>query len=97
MNVHCDECKEDFEIVIKKAKVEADVERNYFSCPHCSTEYTSFYTNKSIRNNQIKIGKLWDKFHKAKTVKKKENIQEQIEGLKKQLAAELHDLRVKYE
>jgi transcription elongation factor Elf1 len=97
MIVHCDKCPEEFEISMQKTKIEADVERNYFSCPYCSAEYTSFYTNKSIRNKQVRIRNLWSRIRKTKNVKKIDNIQEQIDELKKQLAAELHELRTKYE
>jgi transcriptional regulator NrdR family protein len=96
MNVNCDYCHNEFQISLNKVAVQKDIERNYFTCPHCKNDFTSFYTNKSIRGKQIKSQKLWEKFHTTKTINKKENIQKQVEKLKEEIRVEIEELKVKF-
>jgi len=49
MNVSCDSCKRDFEIKPKKRKVKMDIEKNYFTCPHCKHVYLLNYTDREAR------------------------------------------------
>lgn len=55
-NVLCNECKEIFNLKnrIKTEKMDLDYERIYFDCPNCGTKYIISYTNKKVRNIQLK-------------------------------------------
>lgn len=54
--VVCNKCEETFDLKgrIKTEKLELDYERIYFSCPNCETKYTISYTNKKVRDIQLK-------------------------------------------
>lgn len=58
-NVNCDNCKENFDIKrINTFKIDKGVEKSSFSCPHCSKEYVTGYTDKEIRKLQLEIRRL---------------------------------------
>lgn len=52
MKVICDVCGHRFKM--KKAKkvrrINEDIEEVYFECPHCETDYHSYYINDEIRD-----------------------------------------------
>lgn len=54
----CDKCKREIKLKPKHTKivkVEGEIERMYFKCPHCNTKYTISYTDGEFRNNIEKI------------------------------------------
>jgi transcription elongation factor Elf1 len=54
----CDKCKREIKLKQKHTKivkVEGDIERMYFKCPHCNTKYTISYTDVEFRENIEKI------------------------------------------
>ncbi|ERH55256.1 hypothetical protein CJ467_20800 [Bacillus velezensis] len=81
-NVLCDKCLKPFDIKkIKERKLDADVKVSYFTCPHCSTEFRSFYNNKAIRDRLFKMKQM----------------QREIKKMTDQNVLECEELRVKYE
>ena len=77
-------CKKEFRITeFKSSKLENDIEKTYFQCPHCNKEFISFYTDKQIRWKQQKI-------RKRKTLSK-------INELKEEIAQDMKVLREKIE
>jgi predicted Zn finger-like uncharacterized protein len=79
----CDKCKREIKLKQKHTKivkVEGDIERMYFKCPHCNTKYTIAYTDIEFRANIVKIqsvsAKLQDRSlsqEKAETLVKEHN------------------------
>lgn len=54
----CDKCKREIKLKqkhTKVVKVEDDIERMYFKCPHCKTKYTIAYTDTEFRKNIERI------------------------------------------
>lgn len=98
--IYCDECKKEFVIDIKTEELEDNVIRTYIKCPHCSKEYTSYYTDVLIRVKQNKIRAILEK-HKGNTgtgnVKKAKSISKQYEKLKKEISKDMDNLKNKTE
>jgi len=60
MKVICNEgCKNEFIIgEVKTKKVQADIEKTYFTCPRCGKEYTVLLTDSKIRQDQQRLKEL---------------------------------------
>lgn len=65
------------------AKLDNEVEKTYFTCPHCGKEYVAFYTDPTIRKKQEKIRKLYSPY--------------KIEKLKNEIAEDMKKLRSEIE
>ena len=75
-----DGCKKEFNIDrLEVEKLDNDIEKIYFICPHCGKEYISFYTDRHIRKKQELIRGL-----KSKSA---------IEEMKKEIAKDIKRLR----
>lgn len=96
--VACQRCKNDFVMgQLKQAPSVNEVERVYFSCPHCQADYTAYYTNQKIRDRQAEINELNKKVHNAQSDKTKERYIKQIESLTRQNKREMEQLRKEIE
>lgn len=96
--VKCDQCKNDFVVgELKHAPSVNEIQRVYFSCPHCQADYTAYYTNQAIRERQAEINELNEKLHNAKSDKMKDKYSEEIETLTKQNKQEMEQLRKQIE
>jgi hypothetical protein len=94
--VTCDDCKKEFVIIeIQTTRINEGIEKNYFSCPHCHTEYPSYYTNQTIRMELADIKMFLRKFHSAQSLKKKEKIHKKITALQDRIKKEMEELRTK--
>lgn len=64
MKTHCDAgCKKAFEIdEFLTAKLDGDIEKLYFNCPHCEHEYVAFYSDEEIRKLQARIRRVQRRF-----------------------------------
>jgi hypothetical protein len=54
----CDKCNREIKLKQKHTKivkVENDIERMYFKCPHCGKKYTIAYSDNEFRANVVKI------------------------------------------
>lgn len=58
----CDDCKNEFLIIPIEQNNENGIVETYFECPHCGKHYTSYFTDKVIRNKQKYINKLWKEY-----------------------------------
>jgi predicted RNA-binding Zn-ribbon protein involved in translation (DUF1610 family) len=87
MLVKCDGkdgCNQEFNLEkIEVTKLDNDIEKTYFVCPHCGKEYVAFYTDKHIRKKQAIIRGL-----KSPSA---------IEQLRKEIAKDMKRLRKKVE
>jgi DNA-directed RNA polymerase subunit RPC12/RpoP len=57
----CDKCKRKIKLKqkhTKVVKVEGDIERMYFKCPHCDTKYTIAYSDSKFRENVNRIQEI---------------------------------------
>jgi DNA-binding transcriptional regulator GbsR (MarR family) len=94
VDVPCDQCKEDFPIVLKEKKHGKGIIETYFICPHCSHRYSSAFTNTRARKCQRQIRKLWDEIRGCKNVQLAELKKEKIDKLtkeNKQIISELKE------
>ncbi|MED0672047.1 hypothetical protein P4S95_17860 [Aneurinibacillus aneurinilyticus] len=92
--VNCDKCKEDFVIkAIELEKFDGGIERNYFICPHCQEQYTTFYTNQRVRKNQTEMAALRWKIQRANSINKVNRFLKQIEALRSDNEKEMNRLR----
>ncbi len=87
MLVKCDGkdgCNQEFNLEkFEVAKLDNDIEKIYFVCPHCEKKYIAFYTDKHIRKKQAIIRGL-----KSPSA---------IEQLRKEIAKDMKRLRKKME
>lgn len=94
--VLCDDCKKEFVVTeIQTTRIEDSIEKNYFSCPQCHTEYPSYYTNQAIRMELVDIKMFLRKFHSAQSLKKKEKVHKKILALQDRIKAQMAELRAK--
>lgn len=62
--VTCDNCHKVFKIrqkITKSEKLDNDVERTYFRCPHCKKEYTIAYADDEFKVNIQEINDIFKK------------------------------------
>lgn len=87
MLVKCDgpeSCGREFHLEkFELAKLDNEVEKTYFICPHCGKEYVAFYTDPTIRRKQEKIRRLYSPY--------------KIEKLKNEIAKDMKKLRSEIE
>ena len=87
MIVKCDGkdgCNQEFDLEkLEVAKLDNDIEKTYFVCPHCGKEYIAFYTDENIRKKQAIIRGL-----KSPSA---------IKQLRKEIAKDMKELRKKIE
>ena len=97
--VFCDRCKKNFIIDIETQDLGDNTERIYFTCPHCSKEYTSYYTNILIKKKQSKIREIQSDIRRFNVAnpKKAQSLYKQYEKLKKELKRDMEKLRKRVE
>lgn len=97
--VFCDKCKKEFVISVKTEKLEDNIERVYFTCPHCDKQYTSYYTNVLIKKKQAEMRDIQEKIRvfRGTNSNKAMNLYKQYEKLKKELAKDMEKLRKRVE
>lgn len=70
-----------------------DVEKNYFKCPHCQTEYITACIDPNIRKKQLKVKKLYQQLkllRDEQQIIKKVN---QINALESEIKADMTELK----
>ncbi|MBC8590617.1 hypothetical protein [Wansuia hejianensis] len=92
-NTYCDKCKKGFIVEVKSEQLEGNIERVYFTCPHCGEDYTSYYTNVLVQIKQRKVRELAEKFEKERNPLKAEKIFKQYQKAKKTVGEEMEKLR----
>ncbi|MBY6800133.1 transglycosylase [Clostridium botulinum] len=95
MKVYCDKCNKDFEINAKEKKYKDGIVELYFKCPHCQERYTSFFTNKSIRQKQKKVRNLYEQHGKEVDEYKIIELLKQIDDLKAEIGNDMNKLKNK--
>ncbi|HAM79796.1 MAG TPA: hypothetical protein DCO80_03185 [Ornithinibacillus sp.] len=58
LTVTCDNCYQITKVVFKKRYLPKSIKETYFNCQECNKHYTSFVTDKKVRDLQKKIGRL---------------------------------------
>ena len=78
-------CSKEFRIeTFEVEKLDRDIEKTYFICPHCGKEYISFYTDRHIRKKQELIRGI----KSESAIKKlKEEIGKDMKKLRKKVEA----------
>ncbi|MBS4536816.1 transglycosylase [Clostridium sp. D2Q-14] len=101
---YCNDCKKQFQIEPKEEKLEEeklenDVTRFYFKCPHCDKEYTSYYSNVLIRKKQEKMNNLNKKFLSERDLQPQKALKtyKQIKKLKKEIGQDMDKLQKRIE
>ncbi|GIO57901.1 hypothetical protein [Paenibacillus cineris] len=97
MKTNCDAgCHIAFEVEsFSTTRIGDGVDKIYFVCPHCQYEYVAFYTDPEIRELQVKIRRIQQRFAnpRADTVKA---VQREAE-LKQQIKGKMDALRARIE
>lgn len=98
-NIYCDKCKKEFVAEVKTEKLEGNIERVYFTCPHCGKDYTSYYTNILVQIKQRKVRELAEKYEKerGKNPRQAEKTFKQYQKAKKAVGEEMENLRKRAE
>ena len=94
MQVTCDNCHKEYEVVMRMDRV-GDIEKNYFKCPHCQTEYITACIDPSVSKKQLKVKKIYQQLRLLKgeqQIIKKVN---QINDLESEIKADMTELKEK--
>lgn len=96
--VKCDNCHKEFKIrqkIVKTEKLDNDVKRTYFKCPHCKKEYIISYTDDEFRANIQEITNIFKKLRDNGNQLTDEEIKELIDK-KDRLVKISKDISQKY-
>lgn len=93
MEVYCNKCNKDFEINAKEKKYKDGIVELYFKCPHCKERYTSFFTDKNIRQKQKKVRKLYEQYGKQTDENKIIELLKEIDDLKVEIGNDMNKLK----
>lgn len=95
----CDQCGTTF--IIKSCsrirKIGEGIKQHLLVCPRCKAEYTSYYTNAYIRQQQSKIRKLFVVLRNTKTERAIEILKMKIATLQEDLQIDMNQLRIEVE
>lgn len=95
----CDHCGTIF--IVKYCsrimKVGREIKRHFFVCPRCNTEYTSYYTNAYIRQQQSEIRKLFAVLRSARSEKLLEMYKKKIKEAQMDCQKDMDQLRQEME
>lgn len=75
----CEACEHVFRVQMLTARLPNRVDKHYFICPSCKTEFLSYYSNREMRQLQKEITKLHREFNRCYTKKQFEANQEKID------------------
>lgn len=98
--VYCDKCKRDFKIKVKTEDIENDIERVYFICPYCKTEYTSYYLNDDIKAKQHRMKILQCNLREATRtfdMKQMKKLMDMSKKLHEEIGRDMNNLKIKVE
>lgn len=98
--VTCDNCNQDFKMDIKEEEVKDNIFKVYFTCPHCSKEYISYYTNVLIKIKQKKIRDIVEKQKESRgkqDINRSNKLYKQYQKLKKEIKKDMDNLKKRIE
>ena len=75
----CEVCEHLFRVQMLVARLSNRVDKNYFICSSCKTEFVSYYSNREMRQLQKEISKLYNGFRKCYTREQANVIQAKID------------------
>ncbi|HFK1738600.1 TPA: transglycosylase [Bacillus cereus] len=75
----CEACEHVFRVQILTARLSNRVDKYYFICPSCKTEFVSYFSNCEMRQLQKEISKLYKGFRTCYTKEHAKVIQEKID------------------
>ena len=96
MNVNCNECHKDFDIALKEKKHGKGIIEKYFFCSHCSTRYSSAFTNDRARKIQKQIRQLWTEIKDCRNVQLAEHKKAKIDRLTEENKQIMDSLKEQY-
>lgn len=94
MQVTCDNCHKAYDVVMRMDRV-GDIEKNYFKCPHCQTEYITACIDPNIRKKQLKVKKLYQQLRLLKDEPKIIKKVNQINALESEIKADMAEIKNK--
>ena len=71
------------------------IEKNYFKCPHCQTEYITACIDPNVRKKQLKVKKLYQQLRLLKDEQKIIKKVNQINDLEAEIKANMTELKEK--
>lgn len=99
VNVHCDDCKKNFDIKLKEKKRGNGIVETYFTCPHCDKHYTAFATDAVVRRKQREIKRMRDalnELNKTDNIPEYNNIFHGMLAKQEKLKPLMDELKDKY-
>ena len=72
-----------------------DIEKNYFKCPHCQTEYITAFIDPDIREKQLKVKKLYQQLKLLKDEQKIIKKVNEINDLESEIKVDMAELKEK--
>ncbi|MEN3131164.1 transglycosylase [Bacillus albus] len=75
----CEVCEHVFRVQMLTARLSNRVDKHYFICSSCKTEFVSYYSNREMRQLQQEISKLYTGFCTCYTKEHAKVIQEKID------------------
>ncbi|MCT6902112.1 MAG: hypothetical protein M3Z48_02665 [Lactobacillus sp.] len=76
----CEVCEHVFRVQMLVARLSNRVDKHYFICPSCKTEFVSYYSNRQMRQLQKEISKLYKGFRKCYMEEQAKVIQAKIDN-----------------
>lgn len=96
MQVTCDNCHKEYDIIMRMNRV-GDIEKNYFKCPHCQTEYITACVDPNIRKKQLKVKKLYQQLKLLRDEQKIIKNVNQINDLESEIKSDMAELKKEIE
>jgi len=75
----CEVCEHVFRVQMFTARLSNRVDKHYFICPSCKTEFISYYSNREMRQLQKEISNLYKGFRTCYTKEQAKVIQAKID------------------
>lgn len=80
INAYCNEnCQKQFGVnKFDTKRIDDDIEKTYFLCPHCNHEYAVYFTDEAVRKLQKKLRIIYRKIIDPNSDRKKMLLQEKM-------------------
>lgn len=90
--VLCDRCNKKFKIKVKKEKLAGGVEKTFFICPRCKTEFIVHYTDTNIRAKMERLKLVRSNYRKTSDLKQVDKLFRLIDKLKREIIEDMKKL-----
>ncbi|EJS63421.1 hypothetical protein [Bacillus cereus] len=93
----CEKCDHVFTVRFHKMRLPNRIDKHYFICPGCKTEYVSYYSNRKMYQLQGEITEIYGKFRLCKTKEEAEVLDMKLQKKQSEYERIREELRRKVE